>query len=214
MDLVIGLIAIVALLLVVGPVARAEDVGEAAQKKALPNPDLICGPRCVQMVLSHYGHEEDLMALVKEIQWPELEKGSSLTDVGKALQKRGIHTYAMRLAPNAQLCWRSPAIVFLKGNGPLGHFAVWLPGAQVGMDTLWLGMGKSQTARSVDLAQWCSAVLLTASEPILDPNLAVRAEPNNFSALAVGAVVMALAAGLLVVAFRRKARRSEKVVTT
>lgn len=52
--------------------------------------DLVCGPRCVQYVVQHYGGDENLTDLVREIQWPDLEAGSSFDSLKDALAKRGV----------------------------------------------------------------------------------------------------------------------------
>lgn len=184
---------------------------DSAAEKAMPNPDLVCGPRCVQMVLSYYGHEEDLMDLVKEIQWPELEKGSRMADLETALRKRGIYTYAMKLNPQARLCWPHPVIMFVRGNGHLGHFVVRTPATTDGMETVWLGMGKSQTIFGGELYDLCDGVILTSREPIGSPDSAVVLS-GSFSKVVTSTAVIGIAnLAIVSIILLRKHRRKQSL---
>ena len=82
---------------------------------------------CVQYVLDFFGKEKiDVIDLTREIQYPNLERGATLQAVAYALEKRGIHTFPMCIAPETRLRWPYPVIAHLKGeNGSIGHFAVW-----------------------------------------------------------------------------------------
>jgi ABC-type bacteriocin/lantibiotic exporter with double-glycine peptidase domain len=185
---------------------------DATRDKAMPNPDLVCGPRCVQMILSYYGQEVDLMELVKEIQWPELEKGSSMADLQRALNKRGIYTYAMKMSADARLNWRHPVIAFLPANGKLGHFAVRMPAVEENMENLWLGIGTAQAVRSEDLAPMCEVMLLTSGSPIERPDDALAPRTLRAENVRVGIAAL-LGLGLVLLIWQRRNRKSSQCDT-
>ena len=90
----------------------------------------ICGPRCVKYVLDFYKPEngDDLVGLIRELQWPNMERGTSLADIGRALEKRGISTRAVRVPRGVFIDWRFPVIVHCQPNSSkIGHFVVALP---------------------------------------------------------------------------------------
>lgn len=102
--------------------------------------DTICGPRCVQYLIRGYRRGDPaLYDLVREIQWPDLEKGSTLDRLDEALRQRGIFTKAVRLRPTDQLRWPHPVIVQnrARADGPLNHFVVWLPSSTSEAVRLW-----------------------------------------------------------------------------
>lgn len=140
--------------------------------------DLICGPKCVRKVLQLYGKEdEDIIRLVREIQWPEVRNGATMDRVAQSLEKRGIHTFAMQIKPSARIVWPYPVIVHLtpKPNDDIGHFVVWLPESQGSMARVW---NTDEKVQQRDEREWSrersGAVLLTSPEPIDDPNKALK----------------------------------------
>lgn len=139
--------------------------------------DLVCGPRCAQYLLRYYGQEVDLIDLVREIQWPDLENGASLEAVDNALKRRGIHTFGMQLAPHARLKWPYPALVLVKMDGAkLGHFVVARPSLSKTLD-VWCGLRGIQRMSAGELAERSTgATLLTAPTRILNPDSAVEPE--------------------------------------
>ena len=137
--------------------------------------NIVCGPRCVQYLLKHYGQEVDLIELVREMQWPELEAGTTMDTIEKALNSRGIHTLGMQLAPRARLKWPHPVLVHMKVEGAkFGHFAVRLPSSSDTVD-LWCGLAGIQRVSEDELSKRCTgAVLLTAPKPITDVESAIE----------------------------------------
>ncbi len=174
---------------------KAAGVPERAQ-------DLVCGPRCIQYVLRHYGQDADLIDLVKEVQWPNLEAGATLAAVETALNKRGIHTQAISITAGGRLQWPHPVVLHVRGDGDLGHFVVWLGRTEAGADVVWDGLSGSQTGPWDKLYTHCTGTaLLTAPAPIDCPQDAVErmASPMATACVAV--------AGLLgIVAVVRTAR--------
>lgn len=140
--------------------------------------DLICGPKCVREVLRLYGREdEDMIRLVREIQWPEVRKGSTMADIAQALEKRGVHTFAMKIKPSARIVWPHPVVVHLapKPGEEIGHFVVWLPESQGGAAKVWnTDKGLEQQNERTWSKERSGAVLLTSLEPIDDPGKALK----------------------------------------
>ncbi len=155
--------------------------------------DRICGPRCVQYLLEYYELEsEDLVDLVREIQWPEVEKGASLDRLEQALRDRGLSTASIRIPENATLRWHFPAVVHLEEKGAsFGHFAVWLPESEGDHVEVWSGREGLLPMRQSDFSKLFTGVaLLTSREPIVDPGSAV--ESHRPSALGIRPLMVAL----------------------
>lgn len=137
--------------------------------------DVVCGPRCVQYVLQHYGIESDLIDLVKETQ-SDFEAGASLAVLDDALRRRGVFTAALKLSPNALLQWPHPVLVHLSPEtGEIGHFVVWLPTQDGSQSQVWNGLSGTQTGLESVLAKKRSGyVLLTAATEIRQPEAAAQ----------------------------------------
>jgi len=86
--------------------------------------DSICGPRCVQYILRHYGIQVELHDLIRECQWPDVEAGASLNALIQSLNSRGIHTLPLK-ARQVQINWDKPILAYVdNGEDRLGHFVV------------------------------------------------------------------------------------------
>jgi len=144
--------------------------------------DLVCGPRCLQFILHRYGQEVDLIDLVKEAQWPELEVGASLDGIQKSLNGRGIHTAAIRFDPGREFRWPHPVLLYTDEGSPArGHYVVRVPGATPGDDDLvWAGVEGWRRGRWEDVTRGFSGLaLLTAPGPITDVNAALGPLPPS-----------------------------------
>lgn len=84
--------------------------------------DNICGPRCVQLVLRHYGRSVDLVEAVREIQFPDIKSGASLADMRRMLEREGIPTAALSVPRGYSLNWPHPSLAHMPGRGRLGHY--------------------------------------------------------------------------------------------
>ena len=80
----------------------------------VPEGDTVCGPRCVQTILRSYGHEVELIDLVRELHTDGVEKGTTLGQMRDALRQRGLHAEVVHLPAGATLSWPEPAILHLK----------------------------------------------------------------------------------------------------
>jgi ABC-type bacteriocin/lantibiotic exporter with double-glycine peptidase domain len=174
--------------------------------------DRICGPRCVQYLLEYYELDrEDLIDLVREVQWPDLEKGASLDRVECALRDRGIHTAPIVVPGNGELCWHSPVVVHLKDDkAGLGHFAVWLPESSGGEVKVWRDRSGAHVLEKKDFSRLFTGVaLLTSRQPIGDPRLAIVNRGSSTRGLRFLMAATAVAGALFVfVAFRMRGRPS------
>lgn len=170
----------------------------AEENTAAPEPgagDLTCGPRCVRFLLRHYKlGEPEVIDLVREMQWPEIEKGSSLASVARALQKRGIHTEALQIHRDSVLVWPHPVIVHTEPNkkenaegeagyenveeAGIGHYSVWMPSSSPSEAHVWnfYSIGFLGKVSTKELSRQMSGiVLLTSPTPITSVKHAVRA---------------------------------------
>ncbi len=82
-----------------------------------PEGDTVCGPRCVQAILRSYGHEAELIDLVRELHTDGVEKGTTLGQMRDAVRSRGLHAEVVHLPEGATLTWSEPAILHLKPRG-------------------------------------------------------------------------------------------------
>ncbi len=89
-----------------------------------PNGSMICGPQSVQYVLEYFGKKEPISTIVYEIQWPDLEKGTSVTAIVGALARRGIVAKAVRIPRETPISWPYPIILHYPIDNGIGHFAV------------------------------------------------------------------------------------------
>ena len=80
----------------------------------------VCGPTCVQHVLLAYGQEVELVELVAEIQGGDAERNSSMFDLKRALESRGVSTAIVDLGVLGFVGSHCPAIIHYRR----GHFAV------------------------------------------------------------------------------------------
>jgi ABC-type bacteriocin/lantibiotic exporter with double-glycine peptidase domain len=142
---------------------------------------MICGPRCVDCVMRWFDRtDQELIDLVREIQWPDLASGASLEKLQVALQRRGIETKLVDINPPSVFEWSYPAIVHLSNPRPNGHFIVRLPGSKNGQERIWDGLaGETAISKGKLCAQMSGAVLLTAPKPIGDiDSMSLHIEPR------------------------------------
>jgi hypothetical protein len=99
--------------------------------------DAHCGPRCVHQILAHYGQTVDLIDLVREIQYPELNKPAQLDKLQASLESRNIHTVAIKTKWCTVVRWQYPVIVHALTSGGDGHYVTLfsehpIPGEEAG----------------------------------------------------------------------------------
>lgn len=164
--------------LAAGVALRAASVSAAAdEERPSRRGDLTCGPRCVQFILQHYGHdEEDLIELVKELQWPDLERGATLASLQAGLERRGLFCRALQIHPDAELHWDYPVLVHTTLPTGEGHYVVWMPGSGDAGEYWWNGLEGQSRRLSVALSR-TGVVLLTSPAAIADKDIDTVAEP-------------------------------------
>ena len=187
---------------------KFSSAADAPATKARDGSDMVCGPRCVRFLLNRYGRDVELVDLVKEIQWPDLEAGASLEQIQKCLNSRGIHTSAIRIAPDRRLRWPHPAILHIvAGDSPMGHYVVQVPGETPSSDALiWAGLEGWRRGRWEEVTRGFSGVaLLTSPEPITDVGSSIGPVPMS---RLVWVAALATAVALLAhVSYRLATRR-------
>ena len=156
-----------------------------------------CGPMCLQRVLQHYGKPEDIVALIREVQWPDTSRGTSFDAMADALERRGIHARAITVESLQSFDWHSPAIIQLELRGA-SHFVVWLPPGAEEQARIWDG-SQSRIVRDVDPDSVLSGpVLLTSDSPIATDDRVRTAHPTRPSTLQIAVSAMAgMVAGML-----------------
>jgi hypothetical protein len=130
--------------------------------------DVVCGPRCLQYVLDYYDApgSNDLLALIKEVQWPHIESGASVAAISRVLTDRGIDSTAIELAPSdlVDIVWPHPVILHFKphpnSNHELGHFVIWLPVQSPVRTHVWNGLSASEYVSSSELQNRLSGIAL------------------------------------------------------
>lgn len=172
----------------------------------------VCGPRCVQRVLQHYGQQAELIDLVRELQGAAIDRPANLADMKRAIQRRGICAEGVRIAPAdlRRIMWPEPVIAHLSGtDGAAGHFCV-LPPAEPGpgaSSRIWDGLGGSSELHGGEaFGTFSGVVLVTARSPISEVRGVLRPRrPLATAALAaVLAACAAIARGLLASAMKTR----------
>lgn len=102
-------------------------VWDAVGREANASPHkALCGPVCVQFILEYFGIHENLVAVAAETAANDVT-GSSLANLQRAIERHGLHTYAISINDDLDLRWSGPAIVHFSPAADLGHFVVQLP---------------------------------------------------------------------------------------
>lgn len=127
-----------------------------------------CGPHCVRRVLQEYGIETELIDLIREMQWPAVEEGTSMQDLAAALTKRGLYAKAVDLDPQYDIEWDHPAIIHLEKDG-VAHYVVWMPATKPMTSGRVYDNEGTEAVKPGRFDQLRTGpVLLTSDKPILD----------------------------------------------
>lgn len=183
-----------ALLIVSGCLAES-----SLQTASLPTREanqFICGPRCVQHVLDHYGKTAELMDLVSELQGPAIAKPANLWGMKQALKSRGIYAVPVRIsiAEIERLGCMDPVIVHLRGGGggSEGHFIV-CSGRDAWTRTVdvWDGLNGTRRASLSELPGISGNVLITSATKISSSTTTfhVASPPARYCFGAAGALI-------------------------
>ena len=140
--------------------------------------DVLCGPRCADFVLDFlHRPNPGIASLAKEMAPPDHMPGTTFDAIKTAIERRGVHTAALKIPADAVISWPYPVIAHLKSNRfPDGHFCIWLPSSSWWQVHVWLakpGTVATIWDESTFAAERSGYVLLTSPDPIIDPERAV-----------------------------------------
>ncbi len=149
-------------------------------------PDNVCGARCVQYLLHHYQVDSpDLLSVVRELQWPEIQAGASLADIQRLLVKHGVQTRPIKFPASHVVLCIHPCIVHLRPTPPstIGHYVLLLPGSTWGRVQLWDVDGPKEVPAWELAAKASGAALLTcpAGAPVSDMDVRVVITADEFA---------------------------------
>jgi|HubBroStandDraft_4_1064222.scaffolds.fasta_scaffold70163_2 hypothetical protein len=132
----------------------------------------VCGPQCIQRVLETYGIKEKLTTIIYEIQWPDLERGTSMADLISALERRGISVKAARVPLGVPVVWPHPVIIHYPRESGLGHYAVLTPADGSRGQHVWYGPSREgEFPANACFWRRSEIVLLTSSEEITNSQI-------------------------------------------
>lgn len=160
--------------------------------------EFICGPRCVQRVLEHYGQDVELTDLVRELQGATVDRPASLAEMTRVLESRHVYAAGVRLSPRdlRHLSWPDAVIAhFNHGGSSVGHFRVLF--ADRAPMRVWDGLAGESAARTNQWAAHASGtILLTSRSPIADAPRCVETTwpPARLGIAAGGVAAVFLAA--------------------
>lgn len=144
----------------------AAPLGAQAPSQSPGASNLFCGPQSVQRILQYYGQDSSLGVLVREVQWPDYRNGSTLASLGKALERRGIHTRAVSVPVHTDLAWEFPMILH-RMDAEQQHYVVWIPPDSAGgRPQVWDPTIPPTREAKDPLRHRSDVVLLTSREPI------------------------------------------------
>ena len=142
----------------------AFDAAKTEKDRNLNN--IVCGPRSVQFVLKQFGHDVELVDLVREMQWPQLTDGASAASVIAALEKRGVFVKVIKVDPKAAVfAWNHPMILHLKPdvNESHGHFVVSMPRSTDEQVTLFDGLAGYYSGPYSEFRRKMSGIVIVCS---------------------------------------------------
>jgi hypothetical protein len=169
-----------------------------------PAPDesapAVCGPRCVEFLLHWYGRPTDVSDLIDELQQGKPYQTVSLAAMAEALERRGVHTKAVRLDWGAELDWPHPVVRHSTRSDGGGHFTVLTPPRAGFPRLVWTGDDGYKRALDDRDGVESRIFLLTAPEAIGDLGPHVRRWPPLRLAAVGGMAVVCV--GLIGLVFR------------
>ena len=181
-----------------------------------PEGDTVCGPRCVQALLRSYGHEVELIDLVRELHTEGVEQGTTLGQMRDVFRSRGLQAEVVHLPEGATLTWAEPAILHLKplpqpASGaasaprvppqPLGHFIIHL-GDNDGTATIHDPLTGTLHGPTQELRQQMSGDLLLVSQHPIPPTTEFAVAATSPWRLLVLVLSLVCAVGAIVALWR------------
>lgn len=126
--------------------------------------DKACGPRAAWYILKFHSRDVELIDAIREIQWPDLESGTSIEKIKNYLSSHDLHCETVALTPPSLPISPYPSIIYQKPvNGGLGHFLVLAPWKAGEVATVWDGPGGYREIPARELVPTLSGIALVAS---------------------------------------------------
>jgi ABC-type bacteriocin/lantibiotic exporter with double-glycine peptidase domain len=137
-----------------------------------------------------------LVDIIREAQFPDIDRGTSLAILQQVLERRGIGASGVENPGGSLLAWSHPSILHLKPDVETdGHFVVVLPYSGRGDVTIWDGLDEFRTLpRKILEDQMSGIVLLTAPVPISSYTLRIASlgwDSQNAAFFCVGMLMVA-----------------------
>ncbi len=206
--------------LLIQPGIQATEVTGASGPRATQaakRDDQLCGPLSVHYVLGRFGIDIEKEDVIAEIASGAAGRGSSLQDLGKTLQSRGVHTAAVHIGRNVTMDWPYPVIVHLANEiHEYGHFVVLLPSDKPELRCVLVDRRlRCKSVSTVSPSHFASmrsgAVLLTAPHEIKDPTKAFLHKTESHRPILAGLLVAAIVGGLILIAcYARLSRKRQR----
>ncbi|GIW97430.1 MAG: hypothetical protein KatS3mg111_0763 [Pirellulaceae bacterium] len=169
--------------------------GQEPEPAGIRYEDKACGPRCVEFLLKHFGHSADLIELIKELQWPDLEAGTNLETIKNCIISRGLYAYPVRFDSHDVPYLEAPIILHLGRNESSdgGHFCVLMPNSTKGhLVAIWDGAAGYRVLEKQALLESLTGVgLAVSSTPLDEKALEVRASRRSPIVFLFGIVALA-----------------------
>jgi ABC-type bacteriocin/lantibiotic exporter with double-glycine peptidase domain len=98
------------------------------------------------------------------VQWPDFEQGSAMTDLARALEKRGLHCEVVRLSERQRLRSTEPAIVHVRSSAKPdeGHYYV-VVGSDGESAQIWDGLRGMRALTPRERRTWSGPILLVSA---------------------------------------------------
>lgn len=177
--------------------------------------DLVCGPRCVRQVLQYYGQSVDLVDIIREVQWPDIDDGARLNAIARTLRDHNVECTAFELSPQARIQWSGPVLLHCHTESGADHFLVLMPATARSSATYWDGLNGN--TRDIPRGYQLSGIaLFTSLEPfgVDEVRKSTRLPPSAFMRRAFVATSLAVAVAIAIwVRITLGARRNRRVVT-
>lgn len=158
--------------------------------------DFVCGPRCLMEIFRRLdvGGDTQLIDIVRETQWPDIEQGASLASLCDACLKRGVRAKACKIDPKqlAYVDWKYPFIVHVNfatnqtaksdASSPMGHYLlVDCMASTASNAAVYEGLAGKQQLSWAKLEEIASGnVLLVSDESSLPSTLPIRSQQLAF----------------------------------
>jgi ABC-type bacteriocin/lantibiotic exporter with double-glycine peptidase domain len=173
------------------------------------NRNVICGPKCIGFILDYYGITDhpNIIVLMQELQGQNIYQGTTIMELSKYLNQKGIYTTPIGISNMADIHWEYPVLVHYKPLSPneLGHFVVWLPSSKRTMVRCWDG---DRGEVDIPISEWhklrSGSILLTSPVKIDRPEKSIiysGLEADSIYTKGIGAIVLLIGLAICWIAY-------------